>query len=251
MPYWNGLLALLVCLSGIAVPLQLAFEKLFADAGSAWEVPSYFMDACFIADIFVQFRTGFMQEGTLVMDPRTIAAKYVRSGWFLLDVLAGFPVLLVIKFAGLESTGAADCESLEGVDCEKLEGESLLRLNQATKIFRIVRVMRVLRIFRLMKLNRLFALMEEQLKLNPSLVRLVKLFLIFVFLWHWVGCLWLFISNFEYEDGTIDTEETDERLRNIWVLPPYSRCCHTNPNPTPNPEPDPNPNPNSSPGLAL
>ena len=38
MPYWNGLLALLVCLSGIAVPLQLAFEEQFADAGSAWEV---------------------------------------------------------------------------------------------------------------------------------------------------------------------------------------------------------------------
>ena len=48
--------------------------------------------------------------------------------------------------------------------------------HQATKIFRIVRVMRVLRVFRLMKLNRLFALMEEQLKLNPSLVRLVKNF---------------------------------------------------------------------------
>ena len=24
------------------------------------------------------------------MDPRIIAAKYVRSGWFLLDVLAGY-----------------------------------------------------------------------------------------------------------------------------------------------------------------
>ena len=24
-----------------------------------------------------------------------------------------------------------------------------------------------------------------------------------------------------YEDGVIDTEETDERLRNIWVPPPY------------------------------
>ena len=106
-------------------------------------------------------------------------------------------------------------------------------------------------LIRLMKLNRLFALMEEQLKLNPSLVRLVKLFLIFVFLWHWVGwaatltittlttlttailtmalrpyiltmkvgCLWLFISNFEREDGVIDTEEMGIN-RNIWVPPP-------------------------------
>ena len=59
-----GQLALLVCLSGIAVPLQLAFEARFTAAGTAWEVPSYMMDACFIADVYVQFRTGFMQEGT-------------------------------------------------------------------------------------------------------------------------------------------------------------------------------------------
>ena len=53
-----------MCLSGIAVPLQLAFEARFTAAGTAWEVPSYMMDACFIADVYVQFRTGFMQEGT-------------------------------------------------------------------------------------------------------------------------------------------------------------------------------------------
>ena len=83
----------------MAVPLQLAFDEAFTQAGVGWEVMSYFMDACFIADIVVQFRTGFMQEGTLVMNPRTIARKYVTSGWFFLDLLAGFPVLLIIKIA--------------------------------------------------------------------------------------------------------------------------------------------------------
>ena len=51
MPYWNGLLALLVCLSGIAVPLQLAFEELFTAAGAAWEVPLYVAClSCYSAD---------------------------------------------------------------------------------------------------------------------------------------------------------------------------------------------------------
>ena len=90
-----------------------------------------------------------------------------------------------------------------------------LHSHQATKIFRIVRVMRVLRVFRLMKLNRLFSLMEEQLKLNPSLVRLVKNFFMLLFLWHWVGCLWLFIANFERDDNEIVFEE------NLWVPPAY------------------------------
>ena len=48
--------------------------------------------------------------------------------------------------------------------------------------------------------TRLFALLEEQLKLNPSLVRLFKMFFVFVLLWHWVGCLWLFVFQMEYVD---------------------------------------------------
>ena len=86
-----------------------------------------------------------------MMDPRAIARKYVASGWLFLDILAGFPVLVVIKLASPASE-----EDPTGSDAEAHEGgaQSLARLNQATKIFRIVRVMRVLRIFRLMKLNR-------------------------------------------------------------------------------------------------
>ena len=94
----------------------------------------------------LQLRTLMLktQEGTLVMNPRTIARKYVTSGWFFLDLLAGFPVLLIIKIA---SQG------------QEVEGQSLLRLNQTTKIFRIFRVLRV---FRLVKLNRLFALLTDR-----------------------------------------------------------------------------------------
>ena len=58
----------------------------------------------------------------------------------LLRTVAGFPVLLVIKLAGLDGGGGtADCErdvanvTVE-LSCEKLQGESLLRLNQATKM---------------------------------------------------------------------------------------------------------------------
>lgn len=66
--------------------------------------------------------------------------------------------------------------------------------------------------------GRLFALLEEQLKLNPSFVRLFKMFFAFVFLWHWVGCLWLFIYQLELDDGNVVTEGED---RNIWVPPSY------------------------------
>lgn len=123
---------------------------MFCDAGLAWDVPSYFMDVCFLLDIFVQFRTGFMKEGTLVMDPALIARRYIFSGWLFLDFLAGFPVLLVMRLA----TGQMGADDCGGGGSEGGQGEELLRLNQTTKLFRIVRVMRVLRIFRLVKLNR-------------------------------------------------------------------------------------------------
>ena len=172
MPFWNGLLALLVCLSGISVPVQLAFEAEFDTI--IWTVTSYFMDICFIIDIFVQFRTGYLQEGTLIMDPRlierrrrrgpastpssppapaplpptagafaltsTCPRRYLRSGWFFLDFLAGFPVLLVMDLH----------KELSGQD-DSGDGQSLAQLTKTTKIFRIFRVLRV---FRLVKLNR-------------------------------------------------------------------------------------------------
>ena len=85
--------------------------------------------------------------------------RYVSSGWFFLDLLAGFPVLLVVKLANQGSEAA--------------QGQSLLQLQKTTKIFRIFRVLRV---FRLVKLNRLFSLLEDQLKLSPAtLVWLLKM----------------------------------------------------------------------------
>ena len=79
-----------------------------------------------------------MLEGTLIMDPVIISKKYVKSGWFFLDLLAGFPVLLVMKLAAGDDGGNA-------------QGQSLA---QTTKTFKIFRIFRVLRVFRLVKLNR-------------------------------------------------------------------------------------------------
>ena len=47
----------------------------------------YVLDVWFIVDIFLNFRTGHVHDGHLVMDPRKIARHYLEF-WFWIDVLA-------------------------------------------------------------------------------------------------------------------------------------------------------------------
>ena len=198
MPLWNGMLATLVMISAVA-SLGLAFPHLFAAV--AYESFNLAVDVCFLCDIVVQFRTAFMHDGTWVTEARRIGRRYMMGPWFTLDVLAGFPLQRVVQAANPVAAGDPT--------------EALLRANQ------LVRVFRVLRVFRLVKLNRLFTLLEEQLKLNPALVRLAKLFSGLLLLWHWVGCIWLFVGQLERDVCPAPSCPTFDLATNEWVAPPY------------------------------
>ena len=48
-------------------------------------------DVGFILDIVINFRTGYWDDGTLVMSACTIATRYIKSGWFFFDLIATIP----------------------------------------------------------------------------------------------------------------------------------------------------------------
>ena len=69
-----------------------------------------------------------MEEGRYVRDGSAIARRYVRSGWFVLDLLAGVPIQNIVEW----STGGMGAQ-----------GEALLRANHLLRIFRVFRVLRL------------------------------------------------------------------------------------------------------------
>ena len=73
--------------------------------------------------------------------------RYARSFYGIVDALSALPTWLSLFIQGTEYM-------------------------MVVRLLRVLRIFRVLRVFRLVKLNRLFALLTDQLKLNPALVRL-------------------------------------------------------------------------------
>ncbi|KAH8072705.1 hypothetical protein JL721_3348 [Aureococcus anophagefferens] len=88
------LIATLYC--AIELPVELAFFPGF----NVWTFKFLFdliIDGFFIADIYVAFKTGFIEDGVVVMDAARIRARYLRSG-FAADLVATLP-LDVVHFA--------------------------------------------------------------------------------------------------------------------------------------------------------
>ena len=81
---WNLATALLIIYCGVSVPLEIAFESTMQDgmgvAGwQMWEGWNLFVDACFLCDIVLNFRTSFLHEGHMVRDQALIASHYLRG----------------------------------------------------------------------------------------------------------------------------------------------------------------------------
>ena len=149
------------------------------------------VNTCFILDIFATFRTMIMVEGLYVRNPHTIARAYIRSPWFALDVLAALPVSLILTAVGYSG--------------------SLARVNQLS------------RAFRLFKLNFVMRRIEEHMQINPAVVRIFKLFAMLMLMWHWIGCIWWYVSDVELNDYKV--ELNDWHPRAFILEADYNKKC--------------------------
>ena len=57
------------------------------------------VDLMFIADIIINFRTTYLQNGEVVTNQKKIAINYVK-GWFVIDTIAAIPFDLLLFGSG-------------------------------------------------------------------------------------------------------------------------------------------------------
>ena len=122
---WDWIILLLVLYTAVFTPYMAAFQlnqeqsrnNLNKNAETRETVsPEYtpeplviidlIVDVMFIADILINFRTTFLHNGEVVIDPQKIAINYVK-GWFLIDAIAAIPFDLL-----LFGTGTSDVSIL-------------------------------------------------------------------------------------------------------------------------------------------
>ena len=179
---WNVLMAFLICWCAVVVPLEIGYDtalraSLGADGLSAWNTLNHFFDFVFIADIILNFRTGFTYEGQLVTNGRRIADHYIRDSFFI-DLIGSFPFNLIVEWSAQED---ADPSS---------------RLNRQLRMLRIIKLNRLLR---LSKLSKYLKYLEVIIEFNPSVTRALYLILLMICCCHWMGCAWWLVTEFELD----------------------------------------------------
>ncbi|XP_052826679.1 potassium voltage-gated channel subfamily H member 7 isoform X4 [Octopus bimaculoides] len=177
---WDWIILLLVLYTAVFTPYSAAFllnedeirMKLNRDAATRLKnaetskadplvIIDLLVDIMFIADILINFRTTFLQNGEVASDPQLIAKHYVK-GWFLIDAIAAIPFDLL-----LFGSGTSDTMTITGV----------------LKTARLLRLLRVLRRI-------------EQFAEYGAAV-LLLLMVSFTLIGHWLACIFYAIANME------------------------------------------------------
>ncbi|KAI0980017.1 hypothetical protein GJ496_005538 [Pomphorhynchus laevis] len=127
------------------------------------------VDITFIIDIFINFRTTFVNSNDeLVVKPSKIALHYLK-GWFIIDLIAAIPFDVILMILRKDFGG---------------ETTTLMGLLKTARLLRLVRVAR--------KLDRYS---------EYGTAMLLLLMASFALLAHWLACIWYAIGNAERSYG--------------------------------------------------
>jgi len=107
------------------IPLEIGFD--WYETVTWQKVLFTVLDVWFALDIVLNFRTGYINHGTVVMDPKKIASNYL-STWFVVDLLGTLP------FEHMISAQVSSRKSLK-----------LAKYFKIPKLLRISRVMKYVR----------------------------------------------------------------------------------------------------------
>ncbi|XP_072049029.1 potassium voltage-gated channel unc-103-like isoform X2 [Amphiura filiformis] len=181
---WDWVVLLLVVYTAIFTPYAAAFllkdderraklnKEAETRAGEGFTssytgplvVVDLFVDIMFVFDIFINFRTTYVDEhkGEVVSDPARIAKHYLK-GWFVIDVLAAVPFDLI----------------LFGIATDE----------------KTTTTMGLLKTFRLLRLLRVARRLDQYSQYAPAVVLLLMCG--FTLAAHWFACMWYAIGEHE------------------------------------------------------
>ncbi|XP_063592478.1 uncharacterized protein LOC134769669 [Penaeus indicus] len=158
--YW--LCSLTICvLYNLWTPIvRQAFPELQRKPQPMWYLLDGLTDIVFVVDIFVQFRTGYLEQGLIVYDFKKLARHYMQSKSFMLDIVSLIPL-----------------DFLQIV----LGPQPLIRFPRFIKVYRVYN----------------YYYMVESRTLYPNMWRVVNLIHILLLLAHWFGCFYYMLSEAE------------------------------------------------------
>ncbi|KAM6145671.1 cyclic nucleotide-gated channel alpha-3 [Phoenicopterus ruber ruber] len=156
---WLTIIAAPVFYNWCMLVCRACFDELQVDHIKLWLFLDYGSDIIYVLDMFVRFRTGFLEQGLLVQDEKKLRDHYTKTMQFRLDVLSLLPTDLVYLKLGLNYPE--------------------LRFN------------------RLLRISRLFEFFDRtETRTNyPNMFRIGNLVLYILIIIHWNACIYFAISK--------------------------------------------------------
>lgn len=174
---WDMVTMLLIFYVALVQPIRFGF---------GWESEKYsgfwffetFVDFVFLCDLFLNFRTGYINErGKMELRGRKIAAHYLK-GSFTIDLLSSVPWdLLMTPFNS---------------------GDSALTEN--TRVLKAVRLIKLSRLGRLTRVKKIIQQIEDIVQVDPELKSVVIATMVMILIAHILACIFGSVSRFS-EDG--------------------------------------------------
>jgi hypothetical protein len=162
---WDILLSASIVASCVLIPVQVAFAH---DVGVLGSVLVYAIDAFFVADVWLRFRSGSHGEGHEVTDPAEITRRYRRSR-LPLDLIAALPFdMALLPWHDVTVGGVS-----------------------------IVLWVRLLRLARIARLFLLFQYWERQSWTNAGYLRIGRLGAVALLLLNSTACAWFLVPYAE------------------------------------------------------
>jgi len=184
--------AVLVVITGLVVPFQLAFVR---EVGLWGSILVYALDLVFFLDIRLNFRTTFREYGSDIRDPSRIASRY-RRGMLPWDLISTLPFdVLLLPWAGLALGGLP-----------------------------VVLLLRLLRLGRVIRLQVIFRRWQRSRTTNTGYLRISRLLVVVFLLIHWVACGWFAIAVLEGLTG--DSWATLAGITGVGVGDQYLRSVY-------------------------
>ncbi|KAG9478070.1 cyclic nucleotide-gated channel alpha-2 [Eleutherodactylus coqui] len=98
---WLLVIALPVLYNWFLLVVRACFNDLQTSYIIVWLTLDYVSDFIYIIDIIIRFRTGFLEQGLLVRDPKMLSDSYIQTLQFKLDVISIIPTDLCYLALGI------------------------------------------------------------------------------------------------------------------------------------------------------
>ncbi|XP_072024629.1 cyclic nucleotide-gated channel alpha-3-like [Amphiura filiformis] len=157
--YWLSILCLAIIYNFWTIILRQAWPVIHDNYKGLWFTLDYLCDFLYLIDILMQMRTGYLEQGILVLDDKKLAIKYIKSRYFWLDLVSLTP----LDFLYLATSRT----------------HTLIRFPRLLKGYRYIQ----------------WSKHAQSRAAHPNILRVGNLWNVILLLMHWLACVYFIICD--------------------------------------------------------